>query len=242
MANLTQLKMLENLNGFLLVDKPVGIAFSTVLKSVKRKFNLVKVGHGGSLDAMASGLFIVLINDANKFANDIMGFDREYDGTIRLGIKTNTHDVHGVAVEGSRLEVGGCEGQDARRPGVQEVAKGFRGDVFQTEPRFCSIRKEGSADYEIADTGAHDQFLTHVYRFQLGEEKDGRLTFSLKAAKSLIVRTLVNDFGEALGCGAALASLRRTKMGRFSVDDAIGFDKLLSAEMNDLPAMVKPMY
>ena len=77
MANLTQLKMLEGLDGFLLVDKPVGIAFSTVVKTVKRKFNLVKVGHGGSLDAQASGLFILLIGDANKFVGDVMGADRE---------------------------------------------------------------------------------------------------------------------------------------------------------------------
>ena len=80
MANLTQLKMLEDLNGFLLVDKPAGIAFSTVVKTVKRKFNLVKVGHGGSLDAQASGLFILLIGDANKFVGDVMGADREYVG------------------------------------------------------------------------------------------------------------------------------------------------------------------
>lgn len=232
MANLTQLRMLENLNGYLLVDKPVGIAFTTVVKAVKRKFNLVKVGHGGSLDAMASGLLVLLINDANKFVGDVMGADREYEGTMRLGLKTNTHDVHGREVEKR-------SGQDARCPGAEEVAKGFRGDIFQTEPRFCSIRKEGSAEYEIADTGEHAQFLAHVYRFQPGEEKDGVLPFSLLATKSVIVRTLVNDFGEALGCGAALASLRRVRVGGFSVADAVPFDKLLQTDMGDFAAFVK---
>ena len=82
MANLTQLKILENLNGFLLVDKPAGLAFASVVKAVKRKFNLVKVGHGGALDAMATGLFILLINDANKFVADVMGADRSYEGTM----------------------------------------------------------------------------------------------------------------------------------------------------------------
>ncbi|MBR2487544.1 MAG: hypothetical protein IKB52_00295, partial [Kiritimatiellae bacterium] len=76
MANLTQLGMLEKLDGFLLVDKPEGIQFSTVVKTVKRKFNLPKVGHGGSLDAMASGLMVLLLNDANKFADRVMGADR----------------------------------------------------------------------------------------------------------------------------------------------------------------------
>ena len=77
MANLTQLRLLENLNAFLLVDKPSGIAFSTVIKVVKRKFNLVKVGHAGSLDTAASGLMVLLINDANKYVSNVMGADRE---------------------------------------------------------------------------------------------------------------------------------------------------------------------
>ena len=92
MANLTQLRMLEDLDGLLLVDKPAGIAFSSVVKTVKRKFNLVKVGHGGSLDAMASGLFVVLLGSANKFAGDIMGADRSYTGTMKFGETTDTGD------------------------------------------------------------------------------------------------------------------------------------------------------
>ena len=95
MANLTQLRMLEDLDGLLLVDKPAGIAFSSVVKTVKRKFNLVKVGHGGSLDAMASGLFVVLLGSANKFAGDIMGADRSYTGTMKFGETTDTGDRYG---------------------------------------------------------------------------------------------------------------------------------------------------
>ena len=147
MANLTQLKMLEDLNGFLLVDKPAGIAFASVLKAVKRKFNLVKVGHGGSLDAMASGLFILLIGDANKFVGDVMGADREYAGTLKLGATTDTGDVWGRPVP---------------LPPRVASAEEMKGDVFQTEPRFCAIRKEGTADYEVVDTGEHKQFLAHV--------------------------------------------------------------------------------
>ena len=101
MANLTQLRMLENLDGVLLVDKPAGIAFSTVVKVVKRKFNLVKVGHGGSLDPAASGLLVLLVNDANKFVGDVMGADRAYEGVMRLGVATNTHDTYGERTGGS---------------------------------------------------------------------------------------------------------------------------------------------
>ena len=216
MANLTQLKMLEDLNGFLLVDKPAGIAFSTVVKTVKRKFNLVKVGHGGSLDAQASGLFILLIGDANKFVGDVMGADREYVGTLKLGETTDTGDAWGRPIP---------------LPSRLATLDDLRGDVFQVEPKFCAIRKEGTAEYEIVDTGEHKQFLAHVYRFDVKD--DG--AFELKASKGVIVRALAQDMG------ATLTALRRTKIGKFDVSDAIPFDKLLETEMKDFASVVMPL-
>lgn len=216
MANLTQLKMLEDLNGFLLVDKPAGIAFSTVVKTVKRKFNLVKVGHGGSLDAQASGLFILLIGDANKFVGDVMGADREYAGTLKLGETTDTGDTWGRPIP---------------LPSRLATLDDLRGDVFQVEPKFCAIRKEGTAEYEIVDTGEHKQFLAHVYRFDVKD--DG--AFELKASKGVIVRALAQDMG------ATLTALRRTKIGKFDVADAIPFDKLLETEMKDFASVVMPL-
>ena len=216
MANLTQLKMLEDLNGFLLVDKPAGIAFSTVVKTVKRKFNLFKVGHGGSLDAQASGLFILLIGDANKFVGDVMGADREYAGTLKLGETTDTGDAWGRPIP---------------LPSRLATLDDLRGDVFQVEPKFCAIRKEGTAEYEIVDTGEHKQFLAHVYRFDVKD--DG--AFELKASKGVIVRALAQDMG------ATLTALRRTKIGKFDVADAIPFDKLLETEMKDFASVVMPL-
>ena len=216
MANLTQLKMLEDLNGLLLVDKPAGIAFSTVVKTVKRKFNLVKVGHGGSLDAQASGLFILLIGDANKFVGDVMGADREYVGTLKLGETTDTGDAWGRPIP---------------LPSRLATLDDLRGDVFQVEPKFCAIRKEGTAEYEVVDTGEHKQFLAHVYRFDVKD--DG--AFELKASKGVIVRALAQDMG------ATLMSLRRTKIGKFDVADAIPFDKLLETEMKDFASVVMPL-
>ena len=216
MANLTQLKMLEDLNGFLLVDKPAGIAFSTVVKTVKRKFNLFKVGHGGSLDAQASGLFILLIGDANKFVGDVMGADREYVGTLKLGETTDTGDAWGRPIP---------------LPSRLATLDDLRGDVFQVEPKFCAIRKEGTAEYEVVDTGEHKQFLAHVYRFDVKD--DG--AFELKASKGVIVRALAQDMG------ATLTALRRTKIGKFDVADAIPFDKLLETEMKDFASCVMPL-
>lgn len=227
--------MLEDLNGLLLIDKPVGLSFTTVVKTVKRKFNLVKVGHGGSLDPSASGLLILLLNDANRFTGDVMGADRLYSGSMRLGLKTNTHDIYGEEIKSSDVPA------DFSSKASQVMSE-FKGDVFQTESRWCSVRREGSAGYEVADTGEHKPFLAHVYKFELGDNIEGSssLQFTLSATKGLIVRTLINDFGDAVGCGAALESLRRLKVGRWSVDEAIAFDKLLELEMSDLSSLIKP--
>ena len=217
MANLTQLKLLENLDGFLLVDKPEGIAFSTVVKTVKRKFNLVKVGHGGSLDTMASGLFILLINDANKFVDRVMSADREWIGNIRLGVKTDTGDVNGGII--------------AENVPLADLSE-FKGDIFQTEPRYSAIRREGSADYEVVCTGDHAQFLTHIYCFKLDATSGD---FELKASKSLIVRALANDIG------GSLKTFRRVRIGRFDVKDAIPLRDLLEIEMKDFASCVMPL-
>ena len=216
MANLTQLKIMEELDGFVLVDKPVGIAFTSVVKAVKRKFNLVKVGHGGSLDAQASGLLVLLIGDANKFVGDVMGADREYAGTLRRGETTDTGDAWGRPIP---------------LPPRLATLDDLKGDVFQVEPRFCAIRKEGTAEYEVVDTGDHKQFLAHVYRFDVKE--DG--AFELKASKGVIVRALAQDM-----C-ATLMSLRRTKIGKFDVADAVPFERLLETEMKDFAACVVPI-
>lgn len=235
MANLTQLKMLEDLDGFLLVDKPAGIAFSSVVKAVKRKFNLVKVGHGGSLDAAATGLLVLLINGANRYVGDVMGADRAYSGTMRLGLKTNTHDIQGEKI--AEVDSAALPDEAAVRAALPE----FRGDVFQTESQFCSVRREGSALYEIADTGAHKPFMAHVYRFDVTAFTPPSVGFEVVATKGLLVKTLVNDLGEALGCGATLETLRRTRVGRFDVADAIAFDRLLETDIRDFASCVKPL-
>ncbi len=227
--------MLENLDGFLLVDKPAGLAFSTVIKTVKRKFNLVKVGHGGALDAAATGLLVLLINDANKFVGDVMGADRAYEGTMKLGLKTNTHDSHGEVI---------AQGEPPASLDVEKTASALRemkGDIFQTESRWCSVRRENSALYEVADTGEHKPFMAHVYKFELGALENGALPFTVVGTKGLLVRTLVNDFGDLLGCGAALDACRRTRVGKFTVEEAISFDKLLEADLTTFADHVLPL-
>ena len=226
MANLTQLRILEELDGLVLVDKPEGIAFSTVVKTVKSKFNLVKLGHGGSLDAFASGLLVLLLNGANRYVDRVMGADRVYEGSLLFGETTDTGDRNGRPVQLPK-----------RVLGVDEA----RGDIFQTEPRFCAVRREGTAEYEIADTGDHSQFLAHIYKFELdggmsaAEKRGEPVKFALSASKNLLPRALAQDMG------ATLVSLRRTKIGRLDVANAIPFDKILEMGLGDFPSCVTPL-
>ena len=221
MANLTQLKILEGLDGFLLVDKPVNIPFASVIKTVKRMFGLVKVGHGGSLDAQSSGLMVLLIGDANKFTDQVMGGDREYEGTLDFSYVTNTGDSQG---EKSKTEV------EQRNMDLSQ----FKGDVFQTEPKFAAIRKEGTAEYEVVDTGEHKQFLGHVYKLEL-EDGVGERKFFLRATKNVLPRAL------ALDMGATLTSLRRIKQWKFELKDAVPFDRILNTSPADFASLVLPV-
>lgn len=234
MANLAQLRRLEDLNAFLLVDKPAALPCPSVIKTIKRKFNLVKVSHGGSLDAAASGLVVVLINDANKFVGDVMGADREYTGTIRLGVTSNTNDAQGEMSETNSA----C---DFPQAALDAAAREWKGDIFQTEPQFCAVRREASAGYEIVDTGPHQPLLSHVYRFSVENAGEKKLSFSLVGTKGVIVRSLAHDFGQTLGCGAVLETVRRTRIGKFKIEDAFAFDKILELDAEGLMACAIPL-
>ena len=220
MTNLAQLRRLEDLDGFLLVDKPEGLSFSTVLKTVKRKFNLVKAGHGGSLDTMASGLLVLLVGDANRYVDRVMGADRAYSGVLRFGATTDTGDRFG---------------RPAPLPDPVLPVAEATGDVFQTEPRFCAVRREGAADYEVVDTGAHTPSLAHVYRLDVAPGDGAERSFSLTASKNLLPRALAIDLG------ATLVALRREKVGKFDVKDAVPFAKLLETEIGDFASFVLPL-
>lgn len=216
MANLVQIRMLEDISGILLIDKPAGITFTTVIKNIKRKFNLAKLGHGGSLETMASGLMVLLVGDANGFVDHITNLDREYAGTVRFGVKTNTGDINGQIVEGASETL----------PDISE----FKGDVFLTEPRFAAIRKEGASHYEIVDTGHHKPVLSHVYKMEFNGN-----SFVMHVSKNFIARALVSDMN------LALESLRRTKVGKFSVENAITFEKILDTDLSDVASCVIPI-
>jgi tRNA pseudouridine55 synthase len=157
---------------------------------------------------------------------------------MKLGESTNTHDINGEVL--LKREVP----EDFFERAKSAISE-FKGDIFQTEPRFCAVKRDDSPLYEVVDTGEHQSFLGHVYRFSLLEQdfsqEDKRVGFSVVTSKNVLPRTLINDFGEAVGCGAALSALRRTKIGKFSVDEAVKFEKLLEIETRDFVSCTMPL-
>ena len=237
MANLANIAMLAELDGAILVDKPVGISAHDVMKAVKTRFNLVKVGHGGTLDVTASGLFVLLLGDATRFSNDMMGEDRAYSVEITLGRETDTGDRAGRTVDG------GSDPSGLSRDRLDAVLKEFRGDIYQSPPEFSAVKIPGKTGYEIVRTAEGDALrekIVHVYRYTVDEFAPPKLALSFAATKGASARALVRDIGRALGCGACVEDCRRTRCGMHSVDDALPFIKLVELHPADFAARLVP--
>ena len=224
MANLASISMLAEVDGALLVDKPAGLAAHDVERAVKAHFNLVKTAHGATLDPGASGLFVILLGDGTRLAENMLGADSSYTGRIRLGRDTDTGDMHGNTL--SEKDPAGVT-----RERFHEALKDFRGDIYQTPPEFSAVRIAGRPNWEIVKTGKDaGERLVHVYRFVATAFEVPSVSFEVSCTKGVSVRALVRDLGRALGCGATLEELRRVKCGRFSVEDAMPFMDLVQLD------------
>lgn len=236
MANIANIAMMAELDGAILVDKPVGISSHDLMKAVKTSFNLVKVGHGGTLDVTASGLFVLLVGDATRFSNDIMCGDRAYDVRLVLGRETDTGDRAGNVLKDSVCG-------DLPRERFDAALKECRGDVFQSPPEFSAVKIAGKSGYEIVRTAEGEGLrakLVHVYRYDVHEFAPPMVSLSMVATKGVSVRALARDIGRAIGCGAYVDDCRRTRCGRLSIADSIPFVKLMELHPADLAASIIP--
>ena len=236
MANLTNIAMLAELDGAVLVDKPAGISAHDVMKAVKTRFNLVKVGHGGTVDAPATGLFVLLLGDATRFSSDLMGSDRSYSAKLSLGCETDTGDR-----SGNVLSEKSCA--DVTRERLDAVLKELRGDIYQSPPEFSAVKIPGKAGYEVVRTAEGDglrERLVHVYRYDVLDFSGGGLSLSAKVSKGVSMRSLARDIGRGLGCGACIEDCRCTATGIHSVGAAVPFMKLMEMHPVDIASCVIP--
>lgn len=224
-------------DGLLLVDKPSGITSSDVVVAVRRAFRLRKVGHGGTLDPAATGLLLILVGKGTRLSNAVMGGDKTYEGTLRLGESTDTQDAQGARVSGS--DPSGITEERLR----VLIASDFLGDQFQVPPMVSALKVDGVPLYKRArqgETVAREPRFIRVESFVIDAFGIPDVRFTVRCSKGTYVRTLCNDIGEKLGCGGHLAALRRTRSGRFDVRDAIPLADLLALPREAMLARVIP--
>lgn len=213
-------------DGVLLVDKPPGVTSHDVVAKIRYHFRLKKVGHGGTLDPLATGLLILLTGRGTRLSDQIMGSDKIYEGVMQLGISTDSQDADGAVLE--EKPAGHITEAQIREQMTKRV-----GDLMQTPPMVSAVKKNGVPLYKLARKGEtieREARLIHVYQFQLNEIKGTEVSFTLRCTKGTYVRTLCADIGDELGCGAHLKQLRRTQSGKFSIADAATMPELLALD------------
>ncbi len=211
-------------DGLLLVDKPTGPTSHDIVAKIRYHFRIKKVGHGGTLDPMATGLLILLLGKGTKISERVMGHDKTYEGTLRLGIETDSQDADGKPVAEA-------DPSAITKEQVMEQMALRVGDQMQTPPMVSAIKIKGVPLYKLARKGQtieRPPKFVHLYRFDLLDFNPPEARFVVECTKGTYVRTLAHDIGQSLGVGAHLSQLRRTHIGKFDVAQATTLDELLN--------------
>jgi tRNA pseudouridine55 synthase len=223
----------RNINGILLLDKPVGVGSNTALQEVKRLFEARKAGHTGNLDPLASGLLPICLGEATKLSAFLLDADKVYTGTCKLGVRTTTADA-----EGEVIETRPVTGFDEAR--VREVLESFTGEITQIPPMHSAVKHQGQPLYKLAHQGIEVERKPRtvtIYELRLVRLEGDELEIYVHCSKGTYIRTLAEDIGEALGCGAHLAALRRNAAGPFQLEGAVTLDQVRRTAADGLAAL-----
>jgi len=212
---------MEMKDGLLLVEKDPGFTSHDVVQRVRRILKQKKIGHCGTLDPDATGLLLLTLGTGTRLTRFLIRAPKVYEGTIRFGIATDTYDSSGKVLSESPAEAVAA----LTREQVAEAMHGFEGEIQQQPPPFSAKKVQGVKFYELARRGEEvptEPKEVTVYELSpLGEIEDGRLRFHLACSSGTYARGLAHDLGAALGIGAHLADLRRTRIGNFRAEDAV---------------------
>ena len=217
-------------DGVLLVDKAEGMTSHDVVALIRRKLEMKKVGHCGTLDPIATGLLLLTLGRGTKIQDLLMSEDKEYAGTLMLGVTTSTQDRQGEVIDQRPVP-------ELNESQIRAAFEKFRGDFYQMPPMVSAIKHGGIPLYKLARQGKvveREPRLVHVYRYTVDRIAPPEIDFSVVCSKGFYVRTYVHDIGETLGCGGHLKSLRRIKSGRFGVDRAISVAEIKNASREEI--------
>ncbi len=224
------------LDGALLIDKPVGPTSHDVVDAIRRRFQIKKAGHCGTLDPNATGLLLIVLGRGTKLSEKLMATDKVYEGGLRLGETTTSYDADGELT--ASLPVPPLTLEQ-----LNEVAAGFIGDQMQLPPMVSAVKKDGVPLYKLARKGIEverKERMIHIYHFGFSKYEEPLGQFRVACTKGTYVRTLAHDFGEKVGCGGHLATLRRIASGKFDVADALPLDQVLALSTTELEKRVIP--
>jgi tRNA pseudouridine55 synthase len=234
------------IDGVLLLDKPCGMTSNAALQAARRLFRAAKAGHAGTLDPMATGLLPLCFGEATKFSSDLLEAGKIYEAEVRFGVTTATGDAEGEVLERGAV--------DFDRPALEAALMKFRGRITQVPPMYSALKRDGQPLYKLARQGIsveREAREVDIAELALLEYSGERCRLRVACGKGTYIRTLAEDVGRALGCGAHLAALRRVAVGGASVAQAVALDALdalpeeernrrllpLDAFLQDLPAL-----
>ncbi|MDY0662123.1 tRNA pseudouridine(55) synthase TruB [Pasteurella multocida] len=211
----------RDIDGVFLLDKPQGMSSNDIMQKVKRVFQANKAGHTGALDPLATGMLPVCLGEATKFSQFLLDADKRYQVTAKLGERTDTSDAEGQVVETRDVQV---DVQD-----ILAALPHFRGDLMQVPTMFSALKHQGKPLYEYARAGItveREARPITIFDLQFIAYDAPYLTLEVHCSKGTYIRTLVDDLGEYLGCGAHVTVLRRTAVANYPVEAMMDWDTL----------------
>ncbi len=223
------------IDGVLLLDKPQGVTSNAALQAAKRLLQARKAGHAGTLDPRATGLLPLLFGEATKLASRLIDADKTYLAEVVLGVTTTTGDTEGTVLESRPV--------DAAPARIEDALQRFRGEIEQIPPLYSALKREGRPLYAYARAGEtveRQPRRVRIHRLELLARSDATLSLHVRCSKGTYIRTLAEDIGRALGCGAHLGALRRVASGPWRIAQAISLDRLEAAPPEARAALLHP--
>ena len=226
----------REIDGVFLLDKPLGFSSNQALKKIQWLFNAKKAGHTGTLDPMATGLLPICLGEATKFSHRLLDAHKSYIATIQLGITTSTGDQEGEVI--SEKEVVLNEAQ------LKDTLKKFIGDTTQIPPMYSALKFEGKPLYEYAREGIEIERKSRqikIFDIKLINIEKSIITIEVLCSKGTYIRTLAEDIGQTMGCGAHLKGLERTQTGNFQLSEALSIEALEAMPISSREEVLMPI-
>ncbi|MBF0521653.1 MAG: tRNA pseudouridine(55) synthase TruB [Candidatus Omnitrophica bacterium] len=209
------------MDGIIVINKPQGFTSHDVVAKVRKKLNFKKIGHAGTLDPLATGVLVLLLGKSTKLFDAFVGYDKAYKATLILGTTTDSADTQGHILKTLPYE-------SITVDQINAAFKKFQGALQQLPPMVSAVKHKGKKLYELARKGLKVERQPRdiiIHRLSIDEIQIPKVKFSLDCSKGTYVRQLAEDIGEALGCGACICQIERTKVGPFSLEQAVTLEE-----------------